>query len=378
VKTSRVFDWATRDQLATMPDGINLITRTGSVRDIAECHALHESLGLPYSKRSSRILPEVWRTLLSKGAMLLCLVANRAKLVGSRIVSFGAIVFVTDDFCSEARSKLPPYLGVELTRQYLSRQLPVLNREQVAHANAGDGLNVMMCFEGWAQDGLSPGQLFAVRAKQSDALHLALSGYRVKEFLASPIGADTAQWMLDAGARLRRDYSNYFRKNHLPKPESSRRPYLIGLTKQEAFTHPGSNLAGLFVYTTPRFQFNRSQRVLLRHALMGETCEELAKSLSISPWTVKKRWHAIYDRVTDVDTELLPPPIAYGLHAASRGPERRRRLLNYLRQHLEELRPFEPLHGRRKERTFSSATSIFVAATAFFAEYLPCLCENLV
>lgn len=362
-----------------MPDRINLIIRTGSVRDLAECYALHESLGLPYSKRSWRVLPELWRRLLAKGAMLLCLVADRAKLVGSRIISFGAIVFVTDDFCSEARSRLPPYVGVELTRQYLSRQLPVLNREQVAHANAGDGLNVMMCFEGWAQDGLSPEQLFAVRAKQGEALHLALSGYHVKEFLANPIGANASQWMLDAGARLRRDYFSYFRKNHLAKPERPGRPYLIGLTKQEAFTHPGSNIAGLFVYTTPRFHFNRSQRVLLRHALMGETCEELATSLSISPWTVKKRWHAIYERVADVDRELLPRPIAYGPHATSRGPERRRRLLNYLRQHPEELRPFEPpSHGRRNERTFSSASTIFVAATAFLADYLPCLCECLV
>jgi hypothetical protein len=74
---------------------------------------------------------------------------------------------------------------------------------------------------------------------------------------------------------------------------------------------------------------------------MGETCEELAKSLSISPWTVKKCWHAIYERVTDIDGELLPPQIACGAHVSSRGAERRRHLLNYLRQHLEELRPFK-------------------------------------
>ena len=277
------------------------------------------------------------------------------------------------------RDQLRPYLGVELTRQYLSRQLPVLNREQIAHANAGDGLNVMVCFEGSAQDGLSPEQLFAVRAKQSEVLHLALSGYRVKEFLANSIGANTSQWMLEAGARLRRDYSNYFRKNHLAKPESSRRPYLIGLTKQEALTHPGSNIAVLFVYATPRFHFNRSQRVLLRHALLGETCEELATSLSISAWTVKKRWHAIYERVTDVDSELLPPPIANSLYGRSRGPERRRRLLNYLRQHLEELRPFEPPRQRDGTgRALLSAIKVLVAGTAFLADYLPCLCENLV
>jgi hypothetical protein len=55
---------------------------------------------------------------------------------------------------------------------------------------------------------------------------------------------------------------------------------------------------------------------------------------------VKKRWHAIYERVADVDEELLPPAIAYGARVASRGAERRRHLLNYLRQHLEELRPY--------------------------------------
>ena len=111
------------------------------------------------------------------------------------------------------------------------------------------------------------------------------------------------------------------------------------LTKKEAFAYPGSSVAGLFIYTPPRFLFSRSQRVLLRHALSGETCETLAASLSVSRWTVKKRWHAIYERVADVDSELLPPSIAYGAHASSRGSERRRHLLNYLRQHLEEIRP---------------------------------------
>jgi len=72
---------------------------------------------------------------------------------------------------------------------------------------------------------------------------------------------------------------------------------------------------------------------------LSTTCEELAASLCLSPWTVKKRWHAIYKRVTDVDSELLPP-IAYGAHASSRGAERRKRLLHYLPQHLEDVRPF--------------------------------------
>ena len=106
--------------------------------------------------------------------MQLTLVTNR---VATRIVSFSAILFLTDEFCSEVRLKLPPYLGVELARLYLSGELPGLNRKQVARANAGEGLNVMMCFDGWAKAGFSRKQFLAVRQKQGEALHLALRGY---------------------------------------------------------------------------------------------------------------------------------------------------------------------------------------------------------
>src|SRR6266481_5103931 len=279
------------------------MARKGSAQDLANCYALHESLRLPYAKTSRRILPEMWRTLLSQGVMQLFLVEDRVKPAGSRIVSFNASVFVTDEFCSQARLTLPPYLGVELARRYLSRQLPVLNRDQVARANAVTGLNIVMCFEGWAEDGFAPEQILAIREKQSEAFSLALRGYRIKEFLTDPIGRETSQWMLDAGATI--------------------------------------------LITFDKILFS-SQNLRSGHALLGQTCEKLATSLCLSPWTVKKRWQAIYERVMDVDNELLPPSIACGAHGSSRGAERKRHLLNYLRQHLEELRPFKPPAERRQ------------------------------
>ena len=204
------------------------MARKGSAQDLANCYMLHKSLGLPYPETSRRILPEMWSGFLSNGTMQLFLVEDRAKPAGSRTVSFSATVFVTDEFCAQARLTLPPYLGIELARRYGSRQLPVLNRKQVAWANASDGLNVMMCFEGWAQHEFSPEEFLVVREKQKEALHLTLRGYRIKEFLTDPIGNETSQWMLDAGARLRRDYSNYFRGHHIPEPEPWQRPCLPG------------------------------------------------------------------------------------------------------------------------------------------------------
>jgi DNA-binding CsgD family transcriptional regulator len=349
-----IFERLAHDQRSKNIRDITLVARRGFVEDLAACYTLHRSLGVPYTASSWRTLLDMWRAMLLQGMMKLSLVEDRARPLGSRIVSFNAIVFATDEFCSEARSTLPPYISVDLARKYLSRRLPVLNREQVARANACRGLNVLLCFEGWAHDGLSREHFLALREKQTEALRLAVAGYRVKEFLADQIGEKNLQWMLDAGTRVRRDYSNCFRKTNVPKPESSQWPWLVGLTKEEAFAKPGSNIAGLFIYTPPRFHFNRSQQVLLQHALMGETSEKLADSLSLSRWTVKKRWRAIYDRVADVDRELLAPSIACSVHASSRGAERRRHLLNYLRQHLEELRPYDPPHVRSRTSSRSN------------------------
>jgi len=341
VKERNILEWLARDQQSKTIHGINLMARGGFAEDIAACYTLHRLLGLPYTDASWRALPDMWHAMLSKGTMKLFLVEDRVRPLGSRVVSFSAIVFVTDEFCSEARSTLPPYLGVQMARHYSSHELPILNRQQIARANAHNGLNVLICFGGCDHDRLSRAQFLALREKQSEAFRLALSGYRVKEFLAESTGKETLRWMLDAGVHLRRNYSNYFRKHGSPAPKPAQRPWLVGLTTEEALAHPGSYFASFFVYTRPRFRFNCCEQELLHHALMGETCETLATSLSISPWTVKKRWHAIYERVADIDSELLPPPIANGPHASSRGGERRRRLLHYLRQHLEELRPYD-------------------------------------
>jgi hypothetical protein len=339
LKPQNILDRLSRDRWAARAGAINLVVREGRAEDLHACRALHRSSGLPYNKACWRVLPEMWRGLLGIGTMQLFLVEDRTRPPGSRIVSFGATIFATTEFCSAAESTLPPYLGVQIAQYYLSGAAPVMRRKALARANACEGLNVVLCFEGWELNGLSREQVLVVRKKQSEAFHLTLAGYRMREVLADPIDDEELVWMLNAGAHVRRDYSSYFQK-HRALTNYTPRPRLVGLTKEEAWAHPGSYLSSFFVYTPPRFHFNRSEQLLLHHALMGETSDDLAASLSISHWTVKKRWQAIYERVADVDRELLLPPVANGAHVTARGAERRRCLLHYLRQHLEELRPF--------------------------------------
>jgi DNA-binding CsgD family transcriptional regulator len=326
-----------------MQNGLDLIAREGEAEDLSGCRELQGAFGLVSSRGDASALERRWRTLLSEGALRLWVVENRAQSTESRIVAFNAAVFVTQRFSVDAQSILPPYLGGQIIQRCLEGTSPTLDRKQVARANAQDGLYAVVC--SGECNSFPATQGLAAREKQSEALEFALSGYKVKELLVDFKGSETLRWMRNAGLHIRRDYTRYFRTNGLPMPSSAERPWLVGVTRAEALAQAGTRFTGLFLRAPPRFHFSESEQILLRRALTGKTEHDLAASLFISPWTVKKRWHSIYARVANADKELLPPPVAHGLNNRCRGSERKRYLLNYLLQHREELSPYSHSTG---------------------------------
>lgn len=98
--------------------------------------------------------------------------------------------------------------------------------------------------------------------------------------------------------------------------------------------------APIFVDTPPRLGFTTGEQRMLRHALVGKTDAQLTQSLGLGLPTIKSRWRGIYDRVGRVAPEVLPEIKADGgVPVAFRKQEKRRQLLEYVRRHLEELRP---------------------------------------
>jgi hypothetical protein len=85
--------------------------------------------------------------------------------------------------------------------------------------------------------------------------------------------------------------------------------------------------------------FNRSEQRMLSCAVPGATDEQLAEALETSLSVVKKMWVSIYRRVEDCVPELVANSLPSDIPASGRGREKRRRLLAYLREHPEELRP---------------------------------------
>lgn len=76
------------------------------------------------------------------------------------------------------------------------------------------------------------------------------------------------------------------------------------------------------------------QRVALK-ALAGAPDKEIAEALRLSLETVRTHWTSIYARLA----QRLPEFAARESDVARRGPERRRHVIEYLRQQPHELRP---------------------------------------
>ncbi len=99
-----------------------------------------------------------------------------------------------------------------------------------------------------------------------------------------------------------------------------------------------------FKYSHPRFGFTLAEQRVLRLAVNGLNDEEIAERLGVSAAVVKKRLRVIYEKVLEA-----PGPPAIPRNVAPdglRGPEVRRRLIVYLRDHPEELAPYDVKQAR--------------------------------
>ena len=130
-----------------------------------------------------------------------------------------------------------------------------------------------------------------------------------------------------------------------------------------AFSHSASWVGSFFLYAPPQFGFSRSEQRLLSSALGGGTDDELSDDLGISLAAVKKTWRMIYERVAACQSSLVPTKSQSEEWTQDRGKQKKQRLLSYLREHPEELRPVSrkllqtKLHSSRKPIRMNSRRS---------------------
>jgi DNA-binding CsgD family transcriptional regulator len=292
------------------------------------------------TRRSLDDLAAFWRYLLTQGLAISAVCEEQLGTTQKRIVGIGMSLFVTDKFAQECKTTLPPYTSFQIVQRWKAKQRVFLDLKEIGHANTLDGLNVLILHYG-TEKTADPDRFARINNKMGEAFFTAHAGYNMKEFLYEVYGETEISRQSTNGFLVRRDYHEILRPQARNSPNA---PYFLGITRKESLV-PLANfgISQIFSYNPPRFGFSPAEKKLLHRSLIGESDQEMADSLGLSIWTVKKGWQKIYNRVQKTDPGLLQPEKdAAAFWEELPGAQRRRRLLEYLRVHMEEIRPGLP------------------------------------
>ena len=307
------------------------------VRECVEIVKAHPVLGPRYGSGITD-LRNVWLSLLGREAFR-AVVFEDAKDSQVRRVGAGVSVFVSDDFLAEL--KTPPFfwIGPELIKRIIRGDSPLLSDKEVRQGNANAGLNLMV----WEGSFLSVySNCIEAHTKMFAAFAEQHRGFALKELVGQPANLDVLEGTIrSGGSLLGATDGRYLEFPDKPLNEIIKRPFVVGVTRELAAARMGTWMASLFVYQPPHFGFRPSEQRLLLAALQGGTDKDLADTLGISLSAVKKTWRSIYGRVTADDSGLVPNQL-WEESTSERGKEKKQRLLAYLREHPEEVRPASP------------------------------------
>ena len=315
--------------------------RSAQVRDLPECRRCLRD-HFVYDAAALDDLSTLWRELIVSGAGNAAVIEDLNRPVGQRIVWYCITVFITPEYAAYLRTDAPPMIGRGVLERWRAGCSPLLDLAQVRRANSGGGITMMVMNSGATPEIMGcPVEMAEIAGKVHDHTYWSVGGYRLNEVLIEMYTDYECAWAEGYGFCVRTDYQSQLAE-HRPAwlPEGCR-PRLYGATRREAEAKAGCPLLDMFRYKPPRFLFSPLEQELLQCALFGDTDNELAEFLSISPATLKKRWLSIYDSVAAADEMLLGEVGEMG----KRGMEKKRHLLQYLRHHPEELRPYCSLKG---------------------------------
>lgn len=257
---------------------------------------------------------------------------DRGRLVGAlveartgAVLAFGLSGFVSDDFLEAHLKKSVSGIARCLIDRARLDDGALLGPNEVAQGNVGPGLNlVVLCY---AQTSYDVNDSLARTLMQlgSDAFRRHHEGFRIRSVWQE--GNATEEPFLVAGG-------------YLPKLRFADGITLFGFSRSDMDSRwPSHTLSFLFQDLPCLFNFSAAERRILTLALWNLRDEDVARKLAISVDTVHKEWRQIFRRAE------LHNPAALGVGGnafgaeSTRGPEKRRHLLDYLRKQLHEVRP---------------------------------------
>jgi hypothetical protein len=326
---------------------MRLVHRPLQLRDVKNCAALlasHPEERRRYGDTFAKVIP-AWLRMLRTGCMQ-GMVLEDIDSAPPHLSACGISAFISDEFVQELKASPLRWISPELTLRALREDAGILDPKRVRAANTYDGLNLIV----WLG--------IANPTRPEDFTELAMEimrafwenhvGYRLKEILCQPNEIEPIRFTLNSGMMVWDPTpGRYIDGRGLVEGDFFHSPFLIGETREAGLSQIGSRQSMFFVYTQPKIFFRPGEQRLLSAALRGLTDENLADELTISLSAVKKTWRLVYERASRALPNLNRSEKSDDGADSRRGKEKKQRLLSYLRDHREELRPVLPPKATR-------------------------------
>jgi hypothetical protein len=296
----------------------NLRYRLGRPTDVPTALAFFEPERHCFGKHVWNHLPGLATSLLGRGAARSYIVEDQTN---GRLRWFGLTAFVQPHMIRSALNEGTTPFREFLFRSALDGRSTFLESADIACANTARSLalTILLCRPDTSD--LTQSEAALLFRMAYDSFCFAHAGFGLSAVWQEVGGAEQARTLENMGLVACRKVDSGHGTEQI----------LLGYTPDRATAHPSFAMSLIFNSLPSRFGFSPAQQDLLEAALLDVSDREFADQNGLTQDAVKKRWRAIYDRVSVIDPCLVSP--------AGSGSDQRRLLLGYVRQHLEELRP---------------------------------------
>lgn len=278
----------------------------------------------------SKAALEVWKGLLEHPAFQATVIESerplaRRNTAGHRIVGCGMGVFVRPEFAAGEIANPRPGLNARIISAVAAGESVLLSREAIGVGNASCGVDFVNLYGSWCDDLLGAQQLAEVQALLGSSFAERFAGYRYNRILKEAVG--------EPRIALARATGTYRVIAEFAESDSA----LVVATPESVLAAPYSVAAAIYRFQAPVLRLRPVEQALLEAALDGKTDAELSVALGLNVEATKKRWLSIFEKVERYLPALLNQA---GVTGNARGPQKRHRIIAYIRSHAEELRPY--------------------------------------
>jgi hypothetical protein len=309
--------------------------RKTQASDLAECLQLHPAKNGVEIVGHTRAV-KAWQQLFKMSHATRSAVVEMHWKDRVEIVGFGFGSFVKKSFAEREVRNPRPGLNSRIVESIVNGNSVIATYTEVRDANTRSDLQQVILDTSWKNGPLATAQVNEVRILLGQAYQELFAGYRFARILTEIVD-ELDSWHVRGlnSFRVVDRFENFRRAN--PETELNPERLLLEVTLESMRADPHSVAAGLFQHhVPPQFAFTRREQELLELALDGVDDWSIANSLFVTLPAIKRRWSAVFERVGSIRPEFCPLD-----GEGTRGVEKRRRILTYVRNHPEELRPFD-------------------------------------